>query len=125
MQHGRNGGMAYYSPCPWTEISIDFIVEPPEPCHPETDGSAEPANQSLKTYIRKFTNFAQDDWSGYLASAELAMNANAQQEQKFQVNHHQDAAPEYRVNDTVWLNLKNVSTLRPSKKLDVQNEKFK
>ncbi|OJD16901.1 hypothetical protein ACJ73_08840 [Blastomyces percursus] len=54
-----------------------------------------------------------------------ASMASAQQEQELQANRHRNAAPEYKVDDTVWLSLKNVSTLRPSRKLDVRNGKFK
>ena len=42
--------------------------------HPETDGSTERMNQTLETYLRTFTNYAQDNWSDLLASAELAIN---------------------------------------------------
>lgn len=42
--------------------------------HPQTDGSTERAIQTVKSYLRKFVNYAQDDWVQHLPSAELAYN---------------------------------------------------
>jgi hypothetical protein len=39
-------------------------------------------------------------------------------------NQHRDAAYTYRVGDKVWLNLRNIRTDRPSKKLDYKYAKF-
>ena len=42
--------------------------------HPETDGATERAIQTVKSYLRKFVNYAQDDWANRLPSVELAYN---------------------------------------------------
>jgi hypothetical protein len=39
-------------------------------------------------------------------------------------NRHRDPAPQYNVDDHVWLKLKNIKTDRPSKKLDWKNAKY-
>ncbi|KAH0345010.1 hypothetical protein KCU83_g8031, partial [Aureobasidium melanogenum] len=44
--------------------------------------------------------------------------AEAQQEQERQANRHRNPSPAYKTGDKVWLNLKNVRTDRPSKKLE-------
>ena len=44
--------------------------------------------------------------------------AVAQQTQEKYANNHRVAAVSYKVGDKAWLNLKNISTSRPSKKLD-------
>ncbi|OJD21163.1 hypothetical protein ACJ73_07502 [Blastomyces percursus] len=48
----------------------------------------------------------------------------AQQEQEKQANKHRNPAPQFKIGDKVWLNLKNISTDRPSKKLDARNAKY-
>ena len=48
----------------------------------------------------------------------------SQQQQEAQANRTRQPAPKYQVGDWVWLNLKNVQTNRPSKKLDWKNGKF-
>jgi hypothetical protein len=55
--------------------------------------------------------------------AQAAMAA-AQQAQEEQSNRHRDPASHYKVGDKVWLDLRNVKTDRPSKKLDNRNAKF-
>ena len=55
--------------------------------------------------------------------AQAAM-ATAQQQQEEFANRHRQPAVSFRVGDKVWLNLKNVKTDRPSKKLDDKNGKF-
>lgn len=44
--------------------------------HPETDGSTERAIQTVKSYLRKYVNYAQDNWASLLPSAELAYNSH-------------------------------------------------
>ena len=44
--------------------------------------------------------------------------AVAQQEQERYANSKREASISYKVGDKVWLNLKNISTERPNKKLD-------
>jgi hypothetical protein len=55
--------------------------------------------------------------------AQLAM-AGMQQEQERQADRYRNAAPAYKAGDKVWLNLKNIRTTRPSKKLDSRAGKF-
>lgn len=39
--------------------------------HPQTDGQSEAVIKSLKTYLREFVNFKQDDWVDFLPDAEF------------------------------------------------------
>jgi predicted aspartyl protease len=55
--------------------------------------------------------------------AQTAM-AVSQQEQEEAANRTRQQAPELRIGDKVWLNLKNVRTTRQSKKLDWKNAKY-
>ncbi len=55
--------------------------------------------------------------------AEAAM-ASAQQVMKEVTNHCRQQAPIFRVGDKVWLNLENIWTDRPAKKLDAKHAKF-
>jgi len=55
--------------------------------------------------------------------AQAAM-ATAQEQQERTANRHRQPAPAYRQGDKVWLNLKNISTDRPSKKLDWLHAKY-
>jgi hypothetical protein len=50
--------------------------------------------------------------------------AVAQQEQEEAANRTCQQAPQFRVGDKVWLDLRNVRTTRPSKKLDWKNAKY-
>jgi len=42
--------------------------------HPETDGQTERVNSTLKTYLRLYTNYNQDNWVDLLDQAEFAYN---------------------------------------------------
>jgi hypothetical protein len=55
--------------------------------------------------------------------AQMAM-AGAQQEQERQANRQRNASPAYKVGDKVWLDLRNIRTTRPSKKLSSRSAKF-
>ena len=77
---------------------------------------------SAKTPIQKADSVAAKlkqatEW------AQSAM-ANAQQEQERQANRHRTAHPAYKIGDKVWLSLRNISTDRPSKKLDDKAAKY-
>jgi hypothetical protein len=50
--------------------------------------------------------------------------AVSQQEQEEVANRTRQQAPQFREGDKVWLNLRNVRTTRPSKKLDWKNAKY-
>lgn len=56
-----------------------------------------------------------------IATAELAA---AQQKYEEYANRRRDAGQDYRVGDKVWLDLRNIRTERPSKKLDAKHAKF-
>ena len=55
--------------------------------------------------------------------AQSAM-AVAQQNQEYYANAHRSPPPSYQVGDKVWLHMKNITTSRPSKKLDWIHGKF-
>jgi hypothetical protein len=55
--------------------------------------------------------------------AQVSMAA-AQQDQETKTNRHRSVSPSYKVGDKVWLNLKNIRTDRPSKKLEDRATKF-
>ena len=55
--------------------------------------------------------------------AQISM-AVAQQEQEEAANRTRQQAPQFRVGDRVWLDLRNVRTTRTSKKLDWKNAKY-
>ena len=42
--------------------------------HPQTDGLTERTNQTLKTYLRAYCSYQQDDWVDYLPVAEFTFN---------------------------------------------------
>ena len=50
--------------------------------------------------------------------------ATAQQLQEEYANRRRDPAPDYKVGDKVWLDLRNIHTDRPNKKLDAQYAKY-
>lgn len=50
--------------------------------------------------------------------------ASAQQDQEAQANRYRNPSPAYKVGDKVWLNLKNIKTDRPNRKLDDRSAKF-
>ncbi|THC87036.1 hypothetical protein EYZ11_013519 [Aspergillus tanneri] len=60
---------------------------------------------------------------GALELAQAAMAA-AQLAQEEYTNQHRNTAPQYQVGDKVWLDLRNIKTNRPCKKLDAQHAKF-
>ena len=49
-------------------------MRPSTAYHPQTDGLTERTNQTLKTYLRAYTSYQQDDWVNYLALAEFSFN---------------------------------------------------
>jgi hypothetical protein len=71
--------------------------------------------QQADTLVRKLQQARE--W----AQASMAM---AQQVQEEITNRKRQQAPSFQVKDKVWLNLKNIRTNRPSKKLDAKNAKY-
>ena len=66
-------------------------------------------------------------WASKLQEAQdmaQASMAIAQQQQEHYANQHRDVPSQYKVGDKVWLNLKNIHTIRPCKKLDWIHAKY-
>jgi hypothetical protein len=84
--------------------------------------SESPRQENTRTPIQKANAIVQklkdaNDW----IQAEMA---NAQQEHERQANKHRNPSPAYKVGDKVWLDLRNISTDRQSKKLDDRSALF-
>ena len=60
----------------WRELMklINVKLKPSTAYHPQTDGLTERTNQTLKTYLRAYCSYQQDDWVDYLPLAEFAFN---------------------------------------------------
>ncbi|QRV83894.1 Retrotransposable element Tf2 protein [Ceratobasidium sp. AG-Ba] len=107
--------------------------------HPETDGITERTNQWLEGFLRSFCNYREDDWVRWLPIAEFCQTtksrsqcpnaadmADSMQEiwdeaiasMEFYRSKESDPKREYKVGDKVWLVGQNITTRRPSKKLD-------
>ncbi|QRV84489.1 Retrotransposable element Tf2 protein [Ceratobasidium sp. AG-Ba] len=112
--------------------------------HPETDGISERTNQWIEGFLRTFCNYQQDDWTKWLPIAEFCHNNHVNSatgqtafetvstinerkneeiwdEAKASMEFHKaldKQGREFKVGDKVWLLLTNLSTRRPSKKLD-------
>jgi RNase H-like domain found in reverse transcriptase/Reverse transcriptase (RNA-dependent DNA polymerase)/Integrase zinc binding domain/Chromo (CHRromatin Organisation MOdifier) domain len=97
-------------------LSHGYHLEPftlfDEPITEETLMSPERKGDMIVARLKDATDWAQ-----------LTM-AGTQQEQERQADRHRNAAPAYKMGDKVWLNLKNIRTTRPSKKLDSRAGKF-
>jgi hypothetical protein len=53
-----------------------------------------------------------------------ALLSHLQENYERYANRHRQVAPQFKVGDRVWLNMRNVATLRPSRKLDWLHHKF-
>ena len=67
---------------------------------------------AIVSKLKKATEWAQ------------ASMAVAQQNQQRQTDRYRTQAPSFKVGDKVWLNLKNIKTNRPTKKLDAKQAKY-
>ena len=92
-----------------------YHVDPVELDTGEPTGTTQTPKEKGESVVRKLREVW--DW----AKASMAM---AQQTQEDQTNRVRSEAPRFKVGDKVWLNLKNIRTKRPCKKLDVRNAKF-
>lgn len=92
------------SPFPVSEDHEDLMDRPPRSPIQQGEAIVRTLGEAL-------------DW------AQAAM-AYSQQEAERQANRQREPAPNYKVGDHVWLNLKNIRTNRPCKKLDWKNAKF-
>jgi hypothetical protein len=88
---------------------LDFDTDPREFGNPRT-----PA-QKAENIVAKLKEALE------MAQASMA---SAQQAQEEYANHRRDPAREYQVGDKIWLDLRNVRTERPSKKLDIHNAQY-
>jgi transposase InsO family protein len=91
---------------------VDLLDTPTTP-YPETP-SKTPIEQA-EDIVAKLKH--AQDW----AQAALTL---AQQQQEKHANKHRQPSPQFKVGDRVWLSLKNLRTLRPSKKLDWKQAPF-
>jgi hypothetical protein len=88
--------------------------ELPEATSPhEWTGSESQRGEAIARQIKQAVEWAQ------------AAMAYKQEQQQQQANRLRIQTPEYRVNDEVWLDLRNIKTTRVSKKFDVRNAKFR
>ena len=65
----------------WTEVCrlVKITQRLSTASQPEMDGATERANQELKTYLRIFTSFQQEDWAFQLPIAMMALNSRVSQ----------------------------------------------
>lgn len=106
-------------PASSTQISPFFMSHGYDACpistiYPETRAVGTPAKrgQSVVDKLKEAHEFAQ-----------TAMVV-AQQSQEKYANIHRQESTSYQLGDKVWLNLKNINTERPSKKLDWIHAKY-
>ncbi|QRV85410.1 Retrotransposable element Tf2 protein [Ceratobasidium sp. AG-Ba] len=114
--------------------------------HPETDGITERTNQWLEGFLRSFCNYRQDDWVRWLPIAEFCHNNQVNSatgktafetiyglhprwdlidledkviaSMEFHRSKENTPKREYKIGDKVWLVGQNITTRRPSKRLD-------
>ena len=65
----------------WTEVCrlVKITQRLLTDFQPETDGATKRANEELKTYLRIFTSFQQEDWAFQLPIAMMALNSGVSQ----------------------------------------------
>src|SRR5712672_2616629 len=102
--------------------------------HPQTDGQSEKTNQHVKTALRIFMNYQQDNWTRWLPIVQYLINAQKIEEQKEQLEKIRSQAQEamkrvqsmwrkekewteYQVDQKVWLEAKNIKTTQSTTKL--------
>ena len=116
VQLQMNGGVAastQIAPFFWSHgYDLEITQDSREHAAPSTRLSPIVAADKAVDRITRATQWAQ------------AAMANAQQQQEVQANRSRKASPSYQVGDKVWLDLRNVKTERPSKKLDSRYAKF-
>lgn len=106
-------------PATSTQISPFFLSHG---YNAEVIPTTEPVNQPRRTPASK-AQAVVDKLKEAQEFAEASM-AVAQQLQERYANNHREAPCSYQVGDKVWLNLKNINTTRPCKKLDWIHGKY-
>ena len=91
----------------WNPEVFEFEA-PPDDCRKSPVSRADKALRKLKE-VREMAE---------------TMMVSAQDAQEKAANRRRTAAPVYKVKDKVWLNLENITTDRPSKKLDQRHAKY-
>lgn len=91
-----------------------YTVDPIQTDEPLRDGNKSPVEKG-EGIVKKL----QEAWE----YAQAAM-AHAQEVQQQYANQHRQPASRLKVGDKVWLNLRNIKTVRPSKKLDWKHAKY-
>ncbi len=81
--------------------------------------SDDAALQTPADHAQALINKTREAWQ--LAQATMAYSQSLQE---LQANRKRAPAPLFKVGDKVWLSLKNIDTVRPSKKLDWKNAKY-
>ncbi|KAI1506860.1 hypothetical protein Ptr86124_014198, partial [Pyrenophora tritici-repentis] len=120
----------------WKELCHRLGVTPKlsTAYHPETDGQTEVANAGLKCYLRAYTNYMQNDWlainnrenvsSGVapaLATKGYLPRMGSELVTEDSPITDPQPAPDYRVGDKVYIDARNIPTMRPSRGLSAKN----
>ncbi|CEJ61941.1 hypothetical protein PMG11_03668 [Penicillium brasilianum] len=82
----------------------------------QLEGALTPPRKAGETFVNRLREAT--DWA-------QAAIASAQALQEEQANRRRQAAPVYKKDDWVWLNLRNIRTRRPSKKLDWLHARYR
>ena len=90
----------------------DLEALPVTPLAPAKPQDPEQLGQQIASQLQQGYQYAQ------------AAMALAQQTMEKQSNRRRQPAPQYQPGDQVWLKLKNITSLRPSKKLDWRNHLY-
>lgn len=92
--------------------------------HLETLYLDEPKNETTQPQdLRKTGENIAAKMKGALEIAQAELAAAQERQEKY-ANRHRSAAPNYRIGQKVWLDLHDISTDRPSKKLDARHAKY-
>ena len=114
---GRNssstGTNSFFISHGWNQTLFDDVAEMAE--NSSQDMYRESPVARADRIIRRLKEVR--DW------AQTSMAA-AQEAQEHATNLRRDQAPRYKVGDKVWLSLENITTNRPTKKLDARHAKF-
>lgn len=92
--------------------------------HLETLNLDEPANEITQPRnLRQVAANIAVKMKGALKIAQAELAATQEQQEEY-ANRRRSAAPDYRVGQKIWLDLRDMSTDRPSKKPDTRHAKY-